>query len=76
MRVCKLGDGLAIPLPPDVVEAMHLTEGDVVEISASGPRCATLEKKLDPVAMVAKLRALPKLFPAGFVFTCDEANER
>ena len=76
MRVCKLGDGLAIPLSADVVEALHLAEGDVVEISASGPRCARLEKKLDPEAMVAKLRSLPKLFPAGFVFNRDEANER
>ena len=76
MRVCKLGDGLAIALPPDVVEALQLAEGDNVEISASGPRSATLEKKLDPEAMVQNLKQFSWMFPADFVFNRDEANER
>ena len=76
MRVCKLGDCLAIPLSADVVEALHLAEGDIVEISGSGPQCATLEKKPDPVAMVQNLKQFSWMFPADFVFTRDEANER
>ena len=76
MRVCKLGDGLAIPLPPDVVEALHLAEGDEIDIRTTGGSVATMEKKLEPVAMVQNLKQFSWMFPADFVFNRDEANER
>ena len=76
MLVFKTADGLAISLPSDVVEALQLAEGDSVNISALGPKSATIVKRLDPEEMVARLQSLPKLFPAGFVFNREEANER
>ena len=76
MRIFKTSDGLAISLPPDVVDALHLAEGDAVDISASGPRSATMEKKPDPAEIMRKLRSLRRPLPAGFVFNHEEANER
>ncbi len=32
MRVTKWGDGLAVRIPKDVVEALHIKEGDEVDV--------------------------------------------
>ena len=77
MLVCKIGDGLAVTLPADVVEALHLKEGDSVEVrSGPGNRGVIVERKQSPAEMIEALSKLPKIFPADFKFDREEAHER
>ena len=76
MRVCRIGDGLAVPLPADVVEALHLKEGDSVEVRKTGANQVTVERRITPREMIDELRKLPKWLPADFKFDRDQANER
>ncbi len=64
-----MGDGLAVGLPPDLVEALSLREGDEVEIRpvASRERRGTEE-------LMAELRMFRGRLPVDFEFARDEAN--
>lgn len=76
MRIFKTENGLAVDLPQDVVVALHLAEGDALDIRKTGQRSATIEKALNPDEIIAKLRSLRRPLPAGYVFNREEANER
>ena len=45
MRVCKFGEGLAVTLSDDVVAALHLKEGDSVEVRVSDDNRLIVERK-------------------------------
>ena len=76
MRVCKVGDGLAVPLPDDVVRALGLREGDEIAVRTAGDQQVVVERKRHPAEMIDRLRKYRGLFPADFKFDRDEANER
>ena len=76
MRVCKIDNGLAVPLPADVVEALGLREGDSVQVRTTGINQVVVERRMTPAEMIEEFRKQPKIFPADFKFNREEANER
>ena len=76
MHVSKWGNSLAVRLPSEVVEALHLKEGDQIEIRIVSTR--EFEVRRDPSRQRAldRLRRLRRPLPAGFVFDRAEANVR
>ena len=76
MRVCKFGEGLAVTLPDNVVAALHLKEGDSVEVRVNEDKQVIVERKRSPAEMIEALRRLPRFVPADYKFDREEANER
>jgi antitoxin MazE len=76
MHVGKWGNSLAIRLPSSVVEALDLKEGDEIEIGVAGARRFTVSRDRSRDEAFARLQALARPFPAGFVFDREDANER
>jgi antitoxin MazE len=79
MQVSKWGNSLAVRLPAAVVEALHLKEGDQIEITVAGERGfkVTRDKNVArALARLRKLRETGKPLPPGFRFDRDEANAR
>jgi antitoxin MazE len=75
MRVAKWGNSLAVLLPPDVVEALCLKEGDDIQISVAPARRPDLGQVMRRTAL-ARLRRLRRPLPPGFRFSREGANER
>ena len=74
MKVCKVGDGLAVLLPANVAERLGLNEGDEVTISrVELPRPRT---KAEIDAMFDRLRKFSGRLPADYKFDREEANSR
>jgi len=70
-RVAKWGDGLALRLPSDFVQALSLREGDEVEIRTLVSRdCHRTEE------LMAELRTFRGRLPVDFKFARDEATPR
>jgi antitoxin MazE len=76
MQVSKWGNSLAIRLPAAVVEALHLKEGDEIEISVKGKRQFEASRQRTKEDAVESLRRLARPLPPGFKFDREEANER
>ena len=76
MKVEKWGDGLAIRLPADVIEALGLQEGAEIEIRAVGERELEITLDDDKEAALRRLRSLRRPLPSGFRVCRDEVNER
>jgi antitoxin MazE len=75
MQVAKWGDDLAVRLPPAVVEALQLKEGDEIQINVVGAR--SIEVELDPTLdeLMDRLRKYRGIIPATFKFDRLDANE-
>jgi len=76
MVVAKWGNSLAVRLPSAVVDALDLKVGESIEIRIAGSRTFEIGRSLQKDEALAKLRALRRPLPAGFVFDREEANER
>lgn len=76
MRVSKWGNSLAIRLPSGVVDALHLREGDEIEVTVKGQRAFEVARDTSREEALKRLRALRKPLPAGWRFDRDEANSR
>jgi antitoxin MazE len=85
MQVAKWGNSLAVRLPVAVVEALHLKEGDQIEIRIAGSRTFEVQRDRTRDRALARLRQLRRPLPPGFTFdrplrplkpAKDEANER
>ena len=76
MQVAKWGNSLAVRLPATVVEALHLKEGDQIEIRISGDREFEVSRDRSKDKALARLRRLRRPLPPGFSFSREEANER
>jgi antitoxin MazE len=76
MRVAKWGNSLAVRLPDAVVKALGLKSGDDIEIVVGGRRRFEVGRDLSRDRAMARLRALKKPLPKGFLFDRDEANAR
>ena len=76
MQVSKWGNSLAVRLPATIVEALHLKEGDDIEIHVVGARAFEVKKSLGVRELLARLRKYRGKLPADFKFDRIEANAR
>jgi len=76
MRVSKWGNSLAVRLPTAVVKALHLHEGDDVEVVLAEERVLQVRKKPGSDALLARLRQYRGRIPSDFIFDRDDANAR
>ena len=76
MKVAKWGNSLAVRLPAAVVEALHLQDGDEIEVRVDDPRTLTVVKKPDIEEMLRMLRRFRGRIPADFKFNREELYER
>jgi len=76
MQVSKWGNSLAIRLPQAVVEALQLKEGDEIEISVAGTRQFVVDRDRRRERALEILRNSQWLFPPGWRFDREEANQR
>ena len=76
MRIAKWGNSLALRLPAAVVEALHLKEGDEIEIHVAGARQFGVARRPGRGELLKRLRAFRGRLPADFKFDRDEANAR
>lgn len=76
MQVSKWGNSLAVRLPRAVVKALHLKEGDKIEIVVSGRRRFAIARDRSREQALSRLKALKRPLPKGFRFDRDGANER
>jgi antitoxin MazE len=76
MRVAKLGNELAIPLPSDVVRDLSLKEGDEVDIRVTGPKAVEIERRMTPEEALEKITNVRIRLPVDWKFDREEANSR
>lgn len=76
MQVAKWGNSLAVRLPTAVVDALELKEGDQIEIRIAGARDFEVQRDRRREDALARLRALRRPLPPGFVFDRGDANAR
>lgn len=76
MRIFKLDDSLVVRLPEPLVKEMGLSAGDDVNVTAADDRTITISRAEQDRDFVAKLRALQKPAPEGFVWNRNDANRR
>ncbi|MDZ7928407.1 MAG: AbrB/MazE/SpoVT family DNA-binding domain-containing protein [Agrobacterium sp.] len=76
MRVTKWGDSLAVRIPADVAEALHIKEGDEVDVVSTTEPVAQVPTDEERHQALEKIRALRWTLPPDYKFDRDEANER
>jgi len=76
MQVSKWGNSLAVRLPAAVVEALHLKEGDQIEIRIIDKRVFEVGRDESRQRALARLRKLRRPLPAGFIFDREESHAR
>ena len=76
MQVSKWGNSLAVRLPASIVEALHLQEGDDIEMHVVGMRAFGVKKAPGARELLARLRKYRGRLPADFKFDRIEANAR
>ncbi len=76
MQVSKWGNSLAVRLPSAVVQALHLKEGDRIEIQIAGRREFEIARDRSTEQAIERIRRLRRPLPPGFTFDRLEANER
>lgn len=76
MRVEKWENSLAVRLPPWVVKALSLVEGDEMEIPVVLDRRIVVARRTDPKESMIRLRKYRGRMPIGFKFDRNDANRR
>ena len=76
MQISKWGNSLAVRLPASIVEALHLKEGDDIEIHVVGARAFGVKKASTTRELLARLHKYRGRLPADFKFDRIEANDR
>lgn len=76
MRVGKLGNSLAIPLPCDVGRELQIGKGDEVSVRMCAPRELPLTVLPNTEAVLAALKRFEGRAPFDFKFDREEANKR
>lgn len=76
MQVRKWGNSLAIRLPATVVEALHLKDGDDVEIHIAGARSFGVARDQARARAMDNIRAFAKQLPPDWKFDREDANAR
>lgn len=76
MKLTKTLDGYVVRVPDDVVAALGLKDGDVVDVR-SDPRVVVTP--IDPEkrrTALQRMKALARPLPPGYKFDREEANAR
>jgi antitoxin MazE len=76
MRVAKWGNSLAIRLPADLVAELDISEGDDIEIVASGAGKFEVSPDERRKRALEEMRRLSVPLPPGYKFDREEANAR
>jgi antitoxin MazE len=76
MRITKWGNSLAVRIPAEVADALHLKEGDDVEIVSSENRKSMVSDEEARREALEKIHSANWEFPPGWKFDREEANER
>lgn len=76
MRVFESGDGLAVALPEDVVQALGLKEGDDVDVRIADDGKLEVRRSAEDRRVVDRLDKFRGSLPADFKFDREEANRR
>lgn len=76
MQVSKWGNSLAVRLPASVVEALHLKEGDEIEISIASKHAFKVARDRSKEKALEQLRQMKWFFPPDFKFNREEINDR
>jgi antitoxin MazE len=85
MQVSKWGDSLAIRIPPEIAEELHLVEGDEINVRAIGATEFVVECKPEPkpdtpkptrAEIIEMIRQMGTPLPPDFKFSREEANDR
>lgn len=76
MRVTKWGDSLAVRIPADVAEALHIKEGDEVDVSVPTQEPPAVISDEEREKILRYIRAQRWQLPPGWKFDREEANER
>lgn len=76
MRVTKWGDSLAVRIPADVAQALHIKEGDEVDVSVPTQERSAPVSQEEREKILSHIRAQRWELPPGWKFDREEANER
>lgn len=73
MQITRIGNGLAVVLPPEVVERLGLKEGDEVEVLPAAKPAPRTKAEIDE--SFERIRHLRGSLPAGYKFKRSDAYE-
>ena len=76
MKVSKWGGSLAVRLPKELVEKLHISEGDEIDLSENGERSFNVTKRESIEQFRRDISQFNWKVPEGYKFDRDEANER
>ena len=68
MQIFRMGNGLAVCLPAAVIEALHLREGDEIEICAAEERRLQVRRTPGRKVLLERLRQYRGRLSADFKF--------
>ncbi len=74
MQIGKWGNSLAVRIPKDVVESLHLNEGDSIDVEMF--KRALHRGQMTRDDALCRLVELQRPLPADYRFDRDEANAR
>ncbi len=72
----KWRNSLAVRLPPALVEALELKEGDEIELHLAGSDAFGVARKPTRMELLQRLRAFRGRLPEDFKFDREEAHGR
>jgi len=76
MKLSKWGNSLALRIPADVAEELHLAPGDEVQVKIAGKNKLEIVRDRRREEAVEALRRLAVPMPPGYKFDRDEIFER
>jgi antitoxin MazE len=76
MKITRIGDGLAIVIPPEIAEAIGLRENDDITVRATSDGKMELVRGDDWLTTLTIIKRLERSLPADYQFNREEANAR
>lgn len=76
MIIAKWGNSLAVRIPADVVRALHLKEGDEVDLLRTDDGHLAVITEEQRAAALKDLRGFRESLPPDYSFNRNEANAR
>ena len=76
MQVSRLGNDLVVHLSTEIVEMLHLKEGDSIEIASLDRYSFKLERRMTREEAQKTLDELSVSLPADYKFDREELHER
>lgn len=76
MKLAKWGNSLALRIPAEVVEKMHLSPGEEVELRVTGEHEFQVSRDRRREEAIEALRKLARPLPPGYRFNREELHDR